>query len=150
MKLKIYFDDGCEKVGYSVKMLVRRAVLATLGHEGFDKDTEVSVSFTDDKGIRAINRTYRNIDEPTDVLSFPMLDFDDMDNTSIGDIVISLERAAEQAEEFGHSFEREVAFLTVHSTLHLLGYDHMNEFDEKDMRERQREIMKAMGLEVKG
>ncbi len=150
MKLKIYFDDGCEKVGYSVKILVRRAVLAALEHEGFDKDTEVSVSFTDDKGIRAINRTYRNIDEPTDVLSFPMLDFDDMDNTSIGDIVISLERAAKQAEEFGHSFEREVAFLTVHSTLHLLGYDHMNEFDEKDMRERQREIMKAMGLEVKG
>lgn len=149
MKLKIYFDDGCYKIGYSIKVLVRRAILATLEHEGFVKDTEVSVSFTDNKGIRAINHAYREIDAPTDVLSFPMLDFDDMDKTSIGDIVISLERAEEQAEEFGHSFEREVAFLTVHSTLHLLGYDHMNKLDEGDMRARQREIMKAMGLEVK-
>ena len=130
-------------------MLVRSAILATLESEGFNKDAEVSVSFTDNEGIQAINRLYREIDAPTDVLSFPMLDFDDMDNTSIGDIVISLERAEEQANEFGHSFEREVAFLTVHSTLHLLGYDHINEVDEKDMRARQREIMKKMGLEVK-
>ena len=149
MKLRIYFDDGCETITYSVKMLVRSAILATLESEGFSKDAEVSVSFTDNEGIQAINRLYREIDAPTDVLSFPMLDFDDMDNTSIGDIVISLERAEEQAEEFGHSFEREVAFLTVHSTLHLLGYDHINEVDEKDMRARQREIMKKMGLEVK-
>ncbi len=148
MKLRIYFDDGYDRVGYSVKMLVRRAIEATLAYEKFEKDTEVSVSFTDNDGIRAINREYRDIDAPTDVLSFPMLDFDDMDNTSIGDIVISLERAAEQAEEFGHSFEREVAFLTVHSVLHLLGYDHMNEVDETDMRARQREVMKVMGLEV--
>ena len=149
MKLRIYFDDGLESVGYSVKILVRRAIEATLAYEGFDKDTEVSVSFTDNDGIQAINRLYREIDAPTDVLSFPMLDFDDMENTSIGDIVISLERAAEQAEEFGHSFAREVAFLCVHSTLHLLGYDHMNEVDDNDMRERQRQIMKRMGLEVK-
>ena len=149
MKLRIYFDDGCDIISYSVKMLVRSAILATLESEGFEKDAEVSVSFTDNEGIRAINRLYREIDTPTDVLSFPMLDFDDMDNTSIGDIVISLERAEEQAKEFGHSFEREVAFLTVHSTLHLLGYDHINEVDENDMRARQREIMKKMNLEVK-
>ena len=148
MKLRIYFDDGCEKIGYSLKMLVRRSILATLEYEGFDKDAEVSVSFTDNEGIRAINREYRDIDAPTDVLSFPMLDFDDMDNTSIGDIVLSLEKAEEQAEEYGHSFAREVAFLCVHSVLHLLGYDHMNEVDENDMRERQRAIMKIMNLEV--
>lgn len=149
MKLRIYFDDGLENVTYSVKILVRRAIEATLAYEGFDKDTEVSVSFTDNEGIQAINRLYREIDAPTDVLSFPMLDFDDMENTSIGDIVISLERAMEQAKEFGHSFAREVAFLTVHSVLHLLGYDHMNEVDDNDMRARQRDIMKIMGLEVK-
>ena len=154
----IYFTNSQEsfEITYKLKILVRRAVLASLEYEGFGADTELSVTFTDNEGIRAINAEYRGIDAPTDVLSFPLTDYEGVDfpvadepESSLGDIVISLERASEQAEEFGHSFEREVAFLTVHSMLHLLGYDHVNS-DEEDaeMRRRQREILESMGLGV--
>ena len=147
MKLRIYFDDGCETVTYSTKMLVRSAILATLESEGFNKDAEVSVSFTDNEGIQAINRLYREIDAPTDVLSFPMLDFDDMDNTSIGDIVISLERAEEQAKELNHSLRRELAFLTAHSMLHLLGYDHVDDIEgERIMIKKQDQVLNELGI----
>ena len=112
-----------------------------------------SVTFIDNEGIRSLNNEYRNKDSATDVLSFPMYAFteDDMPDTDfsveLGDIVLSLERAAEQAEEFGHSYEREVAFLTVHSVLHLLGYDHeLSEEDDLDMRERQRKIMEKINI----
>ena len=157
-KRMIYFTNSQEsfEITYRLKMLVRGAVLASLEYEGFGADTELSVTFTDNEGIRAINAEYRGIDKPTDVLSFPLTDYEGVDFpvadepcSSLGDIVISLERANEQAEEFGHSFEREVAFLTVHSMLHLLGYDHVNS-DEEDaeMRQKQREILESMGLGV--
>ena len=119
-----------------------------------EEDLEVSVTFTNNEGIRELNREYRNIDRATDVLSFPQINYDEGEDISdgemLGDIVISLERAREQAEEFGHSFERECAFLCAHSTLHLLGYDHeISDEDDADMRRRQREIMGKMGLEIK-
>ena len=125
-------------------------------YEGFENDVQLSVTFTDNEGIRAINKSYRNIDSATDVLSFPLVDFEggeepptDEPLLPLGDIVISLERAREQAEEFGHSYERELAFLTVHSMLHLLGYDHVNsEEEDMDMRRRQKEILEGMGLGV--
>jgi len=155
----IYFENDQEKmtVTYKLKRLVRLAVEATLAYEAVARELEVSVTFTDDEGIQRLNRNYRKIDKPTDVLSFPLFDFEgDEDAISeeicdmLGDIVISLERAAAQAEEFGHSFEREVAFLTVHSMLHLLGYDHeTSEEDELDMRRRQTAIMEMLGLAVK-
>ncbi len=157
----IYFvseQDQCP-VTYKLKMLTRRAVEAVIEHEQYNNACEVSVTYTDNEGIRALNRQYRNIDAPTDVLSFPLMDFSgesdepvaDEPVVSLGDIVISLERAREQAEEYGHSFEREVAFLTVHSMLHLLGYDHeTGEEDELDMRARQRAVMEALGLTVEG
>ena len=158
-KLMIYFENDQEKmtVTYKLKRLVRLAVEATLAYEAVARELEVSVTFTDDEGIQRLNRNYRKIDKPTDVLSFPLFDFEgDEDAISeeicgmLGDIVISLERAAAQAEEFGHSFEREVAFLTVHSMLHLLGYDHeTSEEDELDMRRRQTAIMEMLGLAVK-
>ena len=154
----IYFTNSQDlfAITYKLKMLVRRAVLASLEYEGYEAQTELSVTFTDNEGIRAINAEYRGIDKPTDVLSFPLIDFEGVDFpvaddpcSSLGDIVISLERAQEQAEEFGHSFEREVAFLTVHSMLHLLGYDHINsEEEDAEMRRRQREILESMGLGV--
>lgn len=155
----IYFCNDQDKfpVTYKLKMLVRRAVDATLGFESYENDCEVSVTFTDNQHIHLLNEQYRGVDRPTDVLSFPLVDFDgkseepDVDEPciSLGDIVISLEKAAEQAESFGHSFEREVAFLTVHSMLHLLGYDHeTSEADEADMRARQTAIMTVMGLDV--
>jgi len=160
MKLKIYFENEQEKlpITYKLKMLVREAVEATLDFEDYRNLCEVSVTFTDNDGIRELNNKFRQIDRPTDVLSFPLFDFEgdseeppvDEIMNMLGDIVISLERAKEQADEYGHSFEREVAFLCVHSMLHLLGYDHeTSEEDDKNMRARQTEIMNIMGLQVK-
>ena len=157
MSLRIYFSNEQEKikVTYAVKILIRSAITQTLALENFDRNTQVSVTFVDNEGIHEINRKFRNIDRPTDVLSFPLLGDDDLPDDKLfsvplGDIVLSLERAKEQATEFGHSFEREVAFLTAHSVLHLLGYDHeTGEEDEKIMRKKQNEIMEALGLSVK-
>jgi probable rRNA maturation factor len=159
MNMMIYFENENEApVSYKLKMLVRRAVEATLDYEQFGNAAEVSVTFTDNEGIHALNKKFRGVDRPTDVLSFPLFDYEGETEEPpvdeligmLGDIVISLEQAAAQAERFGHSFEREVAFLTVHSMLHLLGYDHeTGEEDERDMRARQSAIMEEMGLAVK-
>lgn len=160
MKLKIYFENDQKKhaIKYKMQMLIRHTILETLDYEGMENDAEVSVTFVDDKGIRELNNKFRGLDKPTDVLSFPLLDyegeseepfFDELCH-NLGDIVISLERAMAQANEFGHSFEREVAFLTAHSMLHLLGYDHeISEEDDADMRRRQNDIMDRLGLSVK-
>ncbi len=160
MSLKIYFENSQEKhsIHYKLKMLIRHTILETLDYEGMENDAEVSVTFVDDEGIRELNKKFRGMDKPTDVLSFPLLDyegeseepfFDELCH-NLGDIVISLERAMAQANEFGHSFEREVAFLTAHSMLHLLGYDHeLSENDDADMRRRQNDIMERLGLSVK-
>ena len=151
----IYFLDDQEifEVTYKQKILIRRAIEETLSYEGFKNNAEISVTFTDNEGIRKINNEFRAKDEPTDVLSFPLNDYEDSETAfceSLGDVVISLERAKEQAESFGHSFEREIAFLTVHSMLHLLGYDHVNsEEEDLEMRRRQREILISMGLDIK-
>ena len=158
-KLMIYFNNDQETfpVTYKLKMLLRRAVDATLAYEQYGNPCEVSITLVDNEKIHALNKQYREVDKPTDVLSFPLLDFEgegcepaaDEPMVSLGDIVISLERAAEQAEEYGHSFDREVAFLCVHSMLHLLGYDHeLSEEDDADMRDRQRAIMEMLGLTV--
>ena len=160
MKLKIYFENDQKKhaIKYKMQMLIRHTILETLDYEGMENDAEVSVTFVDDDGIRELNNKFRGMDKPTDVLSFPLLDyegeseepfFDELCH-NLGDIVISLERAMAQANEFGHSFEREVAFLTAHSMLHLLGYDHeISEEDDADMRRRQNDIMERLGLSVK-
>ncbi len=134
-----------------LRRLVKAAIGAALDFEDFTADCEVSVTFTDNEKIHALNREYRDVDRPTDVLSFPLYEGAELGQAfgpvALGDIVLSLERAKSQAEEYGHSLEREVAFLTVHSTLHLLGYDHeTSEEDEKDMFARQNAIMDAMGL----
>ena len=155
----IYFSNEQEKypISYGLKRLIRRAVVETLAYEGFGNPCQVSVTFVDNEGIRVLNRDYRGIDRETDVLSFPLTDFEggeeppaDEPLVSLGDIVLSLEKTEAQAEEFGHSFEREAAFLCVHSMLHLLGYDHVNsEEEDAEMRRRQREILEGMGLSVK-
>lgn len=158
MRLRVYFENLQDKetLRYSLKMLIRRAIEATLAYEEIDDDCEVSVTLCDNEKIREMNKVYRNIDRETDVLSFPLFDDDGMNahveelDCMLGDIVLSLEKARAQAEEFGHSFEREVAFLSVHSMLHLLGYDHeTGEADEQDMRRRQSEIVDKLGLSVK-
>ena len=158
--LKIYFENEQEIVPltYKMKMLIRNAVETTLDFEDFQNHCEVSVTFTDNAGIHELNKKFRQVDKPTDVLSFPLIDFEgeteeppiDEIIHNLGDIVISLEKAKEQAEEYGHSYEREMAFLCVHSMLHLLGYDHeRSEEEDVEMRAKQSEIMKIMGLEVK-
>lgn len=144
-------DQKKIKMTPDLRRLVKRAVLAVLDFEDFGRRAEVSVTFTDNEGIHALNREYRNVDRPTDVLSFPLSDGEDYDTDGdavlLGDIVISLERAQTQAEEYGHSFEREVAFLTVHSMLHLLGYDHETSPEyERDMFARQDEILISAGM----
>ena len=160
MNMIVYFENEQEArpVSYKLKMLVRRAIEATLDYENYQNPCEVSVTFTDDASIHELNKKFRGVDRPTDVLSFPLFDYEGQSEEPpvdellgmLGDVVLSLETAARQAEEFGHSFEREVAFLTVHSMLHLLGYDHeTGEADEADMRERQRAIMEILGLSVK-
>ena len=154
VRLKIYFDNSQEKfkITYKLKMLIRRAIVSTLEYERQKGSFEVSVTFTDNEGIHVLNKTYRNVDKPTDVLSFPQIDYESGEEAegALGDIVLSLERAYEQASEFGHSFERECAFLSVHSTLHLLGYDHeLSDEDDADMRARQKDIMDIMGLSIK-
>ena len=158
MKLTILTENAQDlfSITEELSALIERAIMATLAEEEIDFDCAVSLTYTDNEGIRTINREYREKDTATDVLSFPMFDPETeeiyaLDGTAaeLGDIVISLERAKEQAETFGHSMDREVAFLSVHSVLHLLGYDHeRSEEEDALMREKQRTIMKKLGLEV--
>lgn len=157
-KLTIYTENDQDKfkITEEIRSLIERALIATLEFEEFFEECSVSLTFTDNEGIKRLNAEYREIDKPTDVLSFPLNDFSideffEGELIELGDIVISLEKAEEQANTYGHGFDREIAFLCVHSMLHLLGYDHeTGDDDELDMRERQRAIMKTLGLSVKG
>lgn len=159
--IEFIIENEQEKVEFTEKMenIIQQAVMTTMDVlECSDTDCEVSVLITDNEGIREINREMREIDAPTDVLSFPILEFDengvmieesgdyDGDLLLLGDIVISLERAKAQAEEYGHSLLREVGFLAAHSTLHLMGFDHMNETDAKVMQTHEKTIMEKMNL----
>lgn len=147
-RIYIHKDEKDVEVTSGLRALIKRAINGALVFENFGKNAEVSVTLCDDKKIHELNLLYREKDSATDVLSFPIFDETDDDFAVLGDIVISLERAAAQAEEYGHSFEREVAFLCVHSVLHLLGYDHeTGEEDEKEMFTHQDAIMDY--LEIK-
>jgi len=133
--------------------LLNNAITETIHLSGGRSEAEVSLMLVDDQRIHALNLEYRGVDRPTDVLSFalqeemdeePDFEFED---EMLGDIVISVERAREQAEEYGHSFEREIVYLAVHGTLHLLGYDHEEEDDKLKMRNKEEEVMTKLGLE---
>lgn len=150
-KNKVLLTNRQRKYPVSEKLqqLIRRAIRTTLLFETYPFPAEVSVTLVDNATIHRMNRQYRQVDRATDVLSFPLFDEEpDADGrVMLGDIVLSLERAEEQAREYGHSFEREVAFLTVHSMLHLLGYDHeTGPEEEREMFARQRIILEEMGL----
>lgn len=155
---QIIFDAEVE-VAPELEGRVRTVIAAALEAEGMDLPCEVNVLFTDDEGIHQINLDMRGVDRPTDVLSFPMFDLqpgehpgeEDADPATglipLGDMCISLERTRAQAEEFGHSPERELCYLTVHSVLHLLGYDHLDEGPMKaQMREREEAILASLGI----
>lgn len=130
---------------------VRRAI-ETVGRLYSAEDAEVSVTLTDDAHIHELNRIYRAVDRPTDVLSFALTESEEPEivgaqgHDVLGDLVISLERVAAQAEEYGHSPLRELSFLTVHGMLHLLGYDHMDEAERQEMEEQQRHVMEELGI----
>ena len=156
MHLINYFDDQDIKLSMDTEALVVSACNATLTTEGFDRAAEINVTLVDADAIKQLNRDFRNIDKETDVLSFPLgadgiYDINPENGClMLGDVVISVEQALKQAEQFGHSTEREIAYLTVHSVLHLLGYDHVDEAEEKiKMRKREEETLKEIGLEIK-
>ncbi len=153
VKVVITNDRKEIKVPTGVRMLVRRCCTAVLVHEEFDGDAEVSVTFVDDERIQELNKQFRNIDRSTDVLSFPLGEngvYDINYETGaklLGDIVISIPHAVAQAEEYGHSLQREIGFLTVHSMLHLLGYDHVNGgLESVRMREKEETVLTKLGL----
>ena len=157
MKLKIYFSNEQDqiKISFKIRRLIKKSVSEALKQEGFAYPAEVSVSFVDNESIHKLNLEYREKDKPTDVLSFPMWEKEELADGSaldghavtLGDIIISAEKAKAQAEEYGHSIERELAFLSVHSTLHLLGYDHeVSEEEEKYMNDKQEEVLTRIGL----
>ena len=153
-KIHLVFETlGCEK--FTIGSIIRKCINQTLSAEGISVPCEINVLVTDDAGIQMINKTSRDIDRPTDVLSFPMFEFIPGDPPAdwvefqdpatglvpLGDMCISLQRAEAQAKEFGHSLRREVGYLTIHSMLHLLGYDHLDEGPMKaQMREREEAI----------
>lgn len=155
MKAKVLIANKQKKIKIptGMRLLLRRACSATLEMEGFEDLAEINVTFTDDEEIKELNARFRNIDKSTDVLSFPLgedgiYDIDPENGAKmLGDVVISLEHADEQARLYGHSFEREVAYLTVHSVLHLLGYDHVNGgLEQTIMREKEESVMETLGL----
>lgn len=159
MKLDIYMENTQEAcaVDDTLQNLIERVIGKALEYEKFEKNAEVSVLLVDDMQIREINGEFRQLDKPTDVLSFPMLDFSGgraidsvgdsyLGTVVLGDIVVSLERAKAQAVEYGHSFEREVGFLVCHSVLHLLGYDHETEEERAVMRQKEEAVLALLGL----
>ncbi len=155
MKIITFLSNEQDKLDppHDIERLIEQCTAAALEEEGIDDDAEVSVTLVDNEGIRELNKEHRNIDRETDVLSFPLGDDSgyevDPDNDAImlGDIVISLEKAAQQAQEYGHSYRREVAFLITHSLFHLLGYDHVNsEEEEKIMFGKQEKVLDRLGI----
>ena len=140
------------KIPTGLRMLVRRCCNAVLRMENFQGAAEVSVTFANNEQIHELNKMHRNVDAPTDVLSFPMgedgkYDIDPATNAKIlGDIVISMEKAVEQAERFGHTLQREVGYLTAHYMLHLLGYDHEETMEKVHMRDKEEMVMTQLGL----
>lgn len=152
-------EQNKEEVTPELLSLIQAVCQEVIKEEECDFDAQISLTLTDNENIKKINKEYRNIDAPTDVLSFPLLEFDedgqiienefeyDEGMIMLGDIVISLERAKEQAKDFGHSFRREVAFLTAHSMLHLLGYDHVDDKEgEELMCQKQEAVLGGLGI----
>ena len=149
MQHKFYIYREKRGLGHpETAALVKKAAAAALRAEGVEP-CEIGVTLTNDEGIHAINREQRGVDRPTDVLSFPIDEMDyDTNRRYLGDMVLSLERAEAQGEEYGGGFKHEAQYLTVHSVLHLLGYDHLDEGEEKaKMRAREKAIMKELGYD---
>lgn len=157
MSVKVNISDRQKKIKLptGTRLLIRKACIATLAEEKFEGSAEVEVTLVNDEEIQKINAQFRNIDASTDVLSFPLGvdgDYDINPETGakmLGDIMISVEHAYAQSDLYGHSLEREIAFLTVHSMLHLLGYDHVNGgLEQSIMREKEELVLDELGLAI--
>lgn len=163
--MTIHFESETgDTLDFDYESMLTSVIEATAEEEHCPYEFEVNVTFTDNEGIRQINREFRELDMPTDVLSFPMVSYErpgdfsglEQDSASnfhpetgellLGDIVISLERAREQAQEYGHSLQREICFLAAHSMLHLLGYDHMEEQERIVMEQKQEKVLQSLGI----
>lgn len=148
--MEIFFEEG-HVVDEEILTIMENAAKYCLALDSIDESrTEISVTFVDSEEIKTLNREYRQKDQVTDVLSFPQ--FDDLNKIPqvgkicLGDVVICKDKALEQAEELGHSFQREIIYLFTHSILHLLGYDHMEETEKQEMRKREEEVMEFLGI----
>lgn len=163
--MTIHLDyEATKQLDFDYNKLIDKVVLGCLDYEDCPYETEISILLTDDNEIRDINKQFRNIDKPTDVLSFPAIEYElagvfsgleeaigdyfnpETGELILGDIVISIDRAITQAEEYGHSITREVAFLTAHSMFHLMGYDHMTDEERKVMEEKQEEVLNKLEI----
>ncbi|MBR1740543.1 MAG: rRNA maturation RNase YbeY [Lachnospiraceae bacterium] len=165
--MTIFFENNTEEpIAFDYETLIRQVMEKTLQSEKCPFECEVNLTLTTNEEIRQINQEYRQLDVPTDVLSFPMAEFEvpgdfsrfadeeiksmyfnlETEEFLLGDIVISIERAKEQAEEYGHTLEREIAFLTAHSMLHLMGYDHMEDEERIIMERKQEKILQDLGI----
>ncbi|MDD4112331.1 MAG: rRNA maturation RNase YbeY [Herbinix sp.] len=156
--------EATKQLDIDYKELINRVVLECLNYEDCPYEVEISILLTDDNEIKEINQQFRDFDKPTDVLSFPAIEYDiagDFSNLEedsgenfnpetgdliIGDIVISVDRAIEQAEEYEHSITREMAFLTAHSMFHLMGYDHMSDEEREVLEEKQKEVLDRLEI----
>ena len=165
MTINIEYEAG-KKLGLPWREIIEEIVEAALDYENCPYEAEVNVVLTDNQCVREINREYRGIDSPTDVLSFPMVEYEtpsdfrhveemfadcfnpETGELMLGDIMISVDKAEEQADLYGHSLERELAFLTAHSMLHLFGYDHMDEAERAVMERKQEEILENRGYTI--
>ncbi|CAH0141052.1 Endoribonuclease YbeY [Peribacillus sp. Bi96] len=158
MILEIDLLDETNEVTEEAQQLVESILQFAAKKENIELDTELSVTFVNNERIREINKEYRHKDSATDVISFALEEMgeDEVEIVGaemprmLGDIIISIERTKEQAEEYGHSFDRELGFLALHGFLHLLGFDHMNEEEEKEMFTKQKEILEEYGLSREG
>ena len=163
--MTIHFESETgDTLDFDYESMLTSVIEATAEEEHCPYEFEVNVTFTDNEGIRQINREFRELDMPTDVLSFPMVSYErpgdfsglEQDSASnfhpetgellLGEIVISLERAREQAQEYGHSLQREICFLAAHSMLHLFGYDHMEEQERIVMEQKQEKVLQSLGI----
>lgn len=165
--MNILFEKEVEnELSFDYEQLLTKVIKAAVDSEHCPYECEINLTLTDNDGIRVLNQEFRELDVPTDVLSFPMVDYEMPGDFShldtpvaknmyfnletgellLGDIVISVERAREQAQEYGHSLEREIAFLTAHSMLHLMGYDHMENEEREIMEQKQEQILQGLGI----
>ncbi|MCT4585172.1 MAG: rRNA maturation RNase YbeY [Peptostreptococcaceae bacterium] len=146
--MELFIDDRQNKIKVENDLIedIKKVIIESMNEEEIDLNYEISLSFVDNEEIRILNRDFRNKDQATDVLSFPMEDEEFIEEKTLGDIVISLERALEQSKEYNHSFKREMLFLVCHSMFHLMGYDHDTDENTKEMREKEKSVLNKLGI----